>query len=356
MTKQSTKPTLKDVAALASVSAQTVSFVVNNNPIISQETRERVQAAIAQLHYTPDASARSLRLGKSRVIGLLIPDAHNPHFWAILDGAEQEALANGYSLVIATTSMKIERERQAFDALIRQHLDGLILFLTFPEGFTRDIELLRQKHLPIVVDGTQFPAVDRVWFHYKDAARAMMDHLFELGHRRIAFIQGVGRQDHMAGKDRVDIYQKKMDEKGVPPDERLVIPCGSTLDEGYAAAGQVLDIAPQTTAIIGMNDLMAHGAMQAVFRRGLRVPEDISIAGFDDDAIFRLSSPALTTGRVDGAEFGAKAVRLILNRLETPDLPPQKAHVSSSLIIRESTGLCRSIPIPIPAQGKPDEL
>jgi LacI family transcriptional regulator len=127
------KPTMKEVAALAGVSVQTVSFVVNSNPIITPETRQRVLDAIQQLGYTPDASARSLRSGHSRVLGLLIPDVHNPHFWAILDGAEQEARTNGYSLILATTSMQRERERQAFDALARQHLDGLILLFTYPE-------------------------------------------------------------------------------------------------------------------------------------------------------------------------------------------------------------------------------
>ena len=104
------KPTLKDVASLAGVSAQTVSFVVNHNPVITAETRERVLEAIQKLGYTPNASARSLRSGQSRVIGLLIPDGHNPHFWSILDGAEQEALANGYSLVVATTFAEVVPE------------------------------------------------------------------------------------------------------------------------------------------------------------------------------------------------------------------------------------------------------
>ena len=122
-----TTPTLKDVASLAGVSAQTVSFVIHNNPVISPETRQRVLDAVRQLNYTPDASARSLRSGFSSVLGMLMPDAHNPHFWSILDGAEQEALAHGYSLILTTTSMHRERERQAFDALVRQRMDGLIL-------------------------------------------------------------------------------------------------------------------------------------------------------------------------------------------------------------------------------------
>lgn len=332
--------TLKDVARLAGVSAQTVSFVIHNNPVISPETRQRVQAAVQQLHYTPDASARSLRSGFSNVLGMLMPDAHNPHFWAIVDGAEQEALAHGYSLILTTTSMKRERERQAFDALIRQRLDGLILLFTYPEDFQQDIARLREKRLPIVIDGTQFEDVDRVWFHYRDAARALMDHLLSLGHRRIAFIQGVGRQGHLAGKDRSDIYHQKMEQCGIPLSQHILVECNNTLEDGYAAAARLLELAPRPTAIIGMNDLMAYAALQAALQHSLRVPEDLSVAGFDDDAMFRLLSPALTTGGVDGAEFGAQAVRMILARLTNPDLPAQKAHVSSRLIVRASTGPC----------------
>ena len=336
--RKSSNPTIKDVANLAGVSAQTVSFVIHNNPVISEETRLRVQDAISQLQYTPDATARSLRSGYSRVLGMLIPDAHNPHFWAILDGAEQEALANGYSLILTTTSMKRDRERRAFDALIRQHLDGLILLLTYPEDFNDDIARLRAKGIPIVIDGAQFEDVDRVWMHYRSAASAMMDHLFSLGHRRIGFIEGVGRRDHLAGKDRMDIYHQKMSGQGILPENRLVITCDNTLDDGVAAALQMLRRPSPPTAIIGMNDLMAYGALQAALRCGLRVPEDLSIAGFDDDAMFRVLAPPLTTGGANGVEFGAQAVRLILNRLKEPTLPPQKAHITSYLIVRQSTG------------------
>jgi LacI family transcriptional regulator len=339
--RSSSKPTMKDVAALAGVSIQTVSFVINNNPVISPETRQRVLSAIQQLNYTPDASARSLRSGRSHVLGLLIPDAHNPHFWAVLDGAEQESLLNGYSLILATTSLNRERERLAFIALARQHLDGLILLFTYPEDFSQDIEQLQAKNLPIVVDGPLFENVDRVWFHYRSAARELMDHLFNLGHRRIAFIQGVGRQDYLAGKDRTDVYHQKMEAQGISPSDRIVIPCGNKLEDGFKAAQHILEISPRVTAIVGMNDLMAYAAMQAASQRGLRVPQDISIAGFDDAAIFRLLSPSLTTGAVDAAAFGTQAVRLILNRLQNPDLPPQKVHVSSRLIVRESTGVCK---------------
>lgn len=339
--KNATRVTLKDVARLAGVSAQTVSFVVNHNPVISADTRERVLEAIRTLGYTPNASARSLRLGAPRVIGLLIPDGHNPHFWSILDGAEQEALSHGYSLLVATTAMDRERERRSFDALSQQHLAGLILMLTYPEEYNNEIISLRRQNIPVVVDGTQFNEVDRVWFHYRPAARELMDHLLGLGHRRIAFIQGVGRLDHAAGKDRADIYRQKMAEAGVKEGELCLEPCGSTLQEGYRAARRILEERPETTAIIGMNDLIAMGAMHAAAELGRRVPEDLSVAGFDDDELFRYSRPALTTGRADGAEFGAKAVRLVLKRLSDPQQPRLREHVTSRLVVRESTAPVR---------------
>ena len=116
-----------------------------------------------------------------------------------------------------------------------------------------------------------------------------------------------------------------------------------TMQALNAAANQILDRSPRPTAIVGMNDLMAYGAMQAALQHGLRVPEDLSIAGFDDDAMFRILARPLTTGSVDGAAFGVQAVQLILNRLKNSELPPQKAHVSSHLVIRQSTGVCRTV-------------
>jgi LacI family transcriptional regulator len=230
------------------------------------------------------------------------------------------------------------RERRAFDALTRQHLAGLILLFTYPEEFQIDVAALRRENIPVVVDGKQFDFVDRVWFHYRPAARELMEHLFTFGHRRIAFIQGVGRQDFTAGRDRADVYTQKMNEQGVQEQDHRIVTCGSTVEEGFSAGHRILERWPDTTAIVGMNDLLAYGALQAALRAGLRVPADLSIAGFDDDALFRLVTPALTTGSVDGAEFGSKAVRLILNRLKNNDLPPQKAHVTSKLVVRQSTG------------------
>jgi DNA-binding LacI/PurR family transcriptional regulator len=334
------KPTLKDVARLAGVSYQTVSFVVNNVPVVTEATRQRVVAAIEQLHYTPDPAARSLRLGQTHIIGLMIPDAHNPHFWQTVSGAEEEALANGYSLLLATTSMNKDREELAFQALLKQHLDAIIPLFTYPENFTRALLSLQRRHIPFAISasGAKLPdvAMDVVYARFEQAARQLMDHLLDLGHRRIAMICGVGRSG--LGNDRIEAYRAALDNAGIPRDLRLEVICGNTLTDGYHAAETLLDIDSPPTAIIGINDVLAFGAMQAVLRRGLRVPEEISIAGFDDLPLSSLIYPALTTGRVDGAEIGRQCVRLVLERLANPDLPPREINIPTHLVVRESTG------------------
>jgi LacI family transcriptional regulator len=135
-------------------------------------------------------------------------------------------------------------------------------------------------------------------------------------------------------------YKQCLDQAGIPYDESLVIHCGFTLDDGYHAAEKLLSLDSPPTAIIGINDLMAFGAMQAALQHGLRIPEDVSIAGFDDLPMSSLLSPPLTTGRADGAEIGRQCVRLVLARLKNPDLPPQHVHLQTRLVVRASTGPC----------------
>jgi LacI family transcriptional regulator len=332
---------MRDVARLAGVSPQTVSCVVNDIPVISAATRQRVLEAVAQLNYAPDPTARSLRSGRTRIIGLLIPDAHNPHFWQTVSGAEDEATAHGYSLLLATTAMSKEREQQAFQALLRQHLDGLIPLFTYPELFHAELLALQRKRFPVCLVTSDLPLgieCDRVWPHYEQTARNLTEHLIGHGHRRIGFIWGVGRSE--LGRDRVQAYRQALEEAGLDFEPRYLVQCGKSLAEGFQAAEQLLELRPRPTAIIGLNDLMAFGALQAAQRRGLRVPAEISIAGFDDLPMSGLLSPALTSGRIDSVEIGRLCVRLVLKRLENPGLAQQIVHLESRLVIRQSTGPC----------------
>jgi LacI family transcriptional regulator len=339
MSKRASAPTMKEVAELARVSVQTVSLVVNNRPEITEETRARVQAAIDELGYQPHAGAQSLRSGQTGIIGLLMPDANNPHFWDIVGGVEEAAIEHGYRLLLATTALSPERERSSFQALAQQRIDGLILMLTFPELFEEELASLKRQGKPMVSTGRISPGLDAVNANYDDGAQQMMDHLLSLGHRRIALIHGVGRPS--LASERVEAHQRCLRAAGIPLEEALIAHCGPSLEEGFAAAERLLDLSPRPTAILGINDIMAMSALQASLRRGLRVPEDISIAGFDDIAMAAFLAPALTTVRVNGAEEGRQMARLLFERLTDPQLPPREVQIPVQLVIRGSTGPAR---------------
>jgi LacI family transcriptional regulator len=346
MNNSSRMPTIKDVARLAGVSYQTVSNVINDETRVTEETKSRVQAAIDQLGYQPHAAARTLRSGHSRILGLMIPDAQNPHFWDTVSGAEDEALKHGYNLLLATASMDISREKQVFEALTQQNLDGIIPLLTYPESLVEHLKELLRRKMPVALSasGAFLPDldIDVVSMHFEDAAQELMDYLIGLGHRRIAVVWGVGRSE--LANDRVTTYKCSLEAAGIPIDPRYIAICHHTLQDGYDAAERLLALEPRPTAIVGINDLMAFGALQACLRKGLVVPGDISVAGFDDLPMSSLLSPPLTTGRADGAEIGRQCVRLILNRIRQPDLPPQRIHLPTRLIVRGSTG-------PVPGRG-----
>ena len=333
------KPTIRDVASLAGVSYQTVSFVVNGTGVISNDTRQRVLDAVKQLNYVPNATARSLASGRTRVIALLIPDTQNPHFWHLVQGVQEVASARGYSLLLATSDLDPERERSALSALARQQLDGLILMPLFPESEKEEIGVLMRQGKPISgLLGAEYPQIDRVTWRYELATRMLMDHLLSLGHRRIGVIRGVPRPD--AAATRVRSYYHCLQEAGIPVDDRLVAQCGPLLQDGDRAADRLLALRPRPTAIVGINDLMAFAAQQASLRHGLRVPQDVSIAGFDDIDMAAFLAPPLTTVRLRGLETGQQLAQLLFARLADPDLPPRHVEMPAELIVRGSTGPC----------------
>jgi DNA-binding LacI/PurR family transcriptional regulator len=355
--QKSGNPTIKDVARLAGVSYQTVSNVVNGETRITDETRRKVLEAIETLGYQPHAAARSLRSGKSKIIGLMIPDAHNPHFWDSVAGAEDEANRHGYSILLATTTMDPERERKAFNALVEQRPDGIIPMFTYPENFIEDLHTLKRKRLPVAISfsGAPMPEVevDVVWAHFELAARELMDHLLGLGHQRIAMIWGVGRS--VLANDRTLAYRGCLEGAGIPYDPGLLVSCGNTLEDSICATEKILGLSPIPSAIIGINDLMAFGAMQTAMRYGLHIPQDISIAGFDDLPMSRFLFPSLTTGKADGVEIGRQCVQMIIQRLANPDLPQQIMHLPTGLVVRGSTGPCPTHPVYIPEISLPVE-
>ena len=336
-------PTQSDIAQLAGVSRATVSYVLNeraSGPIkVTEITRQRVIRVAKEIGYEPNASARSLRLNITCNIGITLPDLKNPHMQEILSGASMEVQLQGFNLMLVSTEMQPEYEKTSIRELLRSRIDGLILLPTFVNIFEEEFKLLANHKRPIVVAGNyyeQYQNLDAVVPGHDEGARIMMKHLIDLGHRRIGFINGVRRKP--LGTERLNHYLHSLREAGIAPDEELVTESGVTYQDGYQAAQTLLDRQPRPTAILAMNDLLAVGAMHAIYERGLRIPLDVSVAGFDDSDYSAYLNPALTTLNVDARRIGRECVRLVVRRIENPDRPHEQIRIPYQLMVRGSTG------------------
>jgi len=336
------RPTQNDVAALAAVSRATVSYVVNGRAdvSISDETRLRVLAAVHQLGYAPDARARSLRSGDANTIGLLIPDLHNPHYWSIVQGVEDAVREQGYDLLLTSTSLDPDREQKTLGALSGRRMDALILTLSFLEQSKITLTRLAANGFPVVTLGNTSFNVDAVVATYRNATAQMMAHLLALGHTRIGFIFGVGSKE--LATNRMAVYQESLIAAGIPVDPELIDYSGVRIEDGYQAARRLLARTPHPTALLVINDWLATGALRAVSEQGLRVPEDVSIASFDDTEMAAYLNPPLTSVRSNGQELGRQAASLAMERIHQPDRPIRRVQIEADLVLRQSIGPIRS--------------
>jgi DNA-binding LacI/PurR family transcriptional regulator len=290
--------TLRDVALLAGVSFKTVSNVVNEHPHVRAATRQRVLAAIAELDYAPNPSARSLRLGRTGAIGLAVPELNLPYFTALAAEVIEAAARRDLVVVTEQTNRSRDREIDALRGARRRMTDGL-LFSPIVLG-DADADLLRPGS-PVVLLGEHLFTrnVDHVTMRNVDAARAATEHLLALGHRRIAVLGAhPGEVVGTAGL-RLRGYRAALEAAGVPFDPALVVEADLWYRrEGAAAMGALLGTGTPFTAAFAFNDTLALGAMHRVQEAGMRVPEDVSIVGFDDTDDGEYSMPTLTT--VDG--------------------------------------------------------
>jgi LacI family transcriptional regulator len=331
------RPTQSDVAVAAGVSRATVSYVLNdqqNRVPISSETRERVLGVMKNLGYEPDARAQSLRSGDSKIIGLLIPDIHNPHYWQMIDGIEEEAHKAGYDLILAHSSVDKAREEDCIKSLSRRTMSGLIIVTAQDFLDERLIERLRALGRPIVA--VNAPGFDYNATNYRSGTKELLTHLLKLGHKRFAFINGVANL--RIGLDRLDIYLQLLRQKGIPEAHRVVENCGFEIEDGYQATLKVLSKKPRPTALVVINDLLAIGAIRAANDLGLQIPKDVSIASFDDLPLSSYITPRLTTVRRDNKVIGRAMTKMLLERLKNPKRPQQRLELPTEFIIRESTG------------------
>jgi len=324
--------TIADVAARAGVSLATVSRTLNGNPTVDPALAERVHEAAVALQYTASPLARSLVLGRTQTIAVVVPDLGNPTFQEILRGLNTAAGRDGYHVLIADSAEDVSAER-ALSTQARRRTDGLILCA--PRMAQDDLDALLAQLAPVVlVNRYSDAAVPVVRADYGPALRAMLDHVYGLGHRQVLYLAGVGGSASNALR-LAAIAEFRAAHADVTIDE---LPCGVDFDSGAQAADAVL--ASEATAVLAFNDLVAMGLMSTVERRGIRVPDDLSITGFDDIPFARYTSPPLTTAAVPAAEIGARAWEAMDRLLADGTVGPALS-LLPRLEVRESTGPVR---------------
>jgi DNA-binding LacI/PurR family transcriptional regulator len=330
--------TLKDVARHAGVSIKTVSNVVHNHPAIAASTRERVQAAIEALHYQPNLGARHLRNARVNVLAMAIPDLSNSYFADIANAIIAAAADRDYTVLIDHTGGEREKEALVANGLRPHLIDGLIL-----SPLALELEDLQTagKRMPIVLLGERFIGApfDHVSIDNVAAARLATNHLIGLGRRRIAAIGVQSIPTGMTAHLRLQGYQEALAEAGLVVDPRLQMAVRAFhRADGAEAMRRLLALDEPPDAVCCFNDLLALGAMRALFEARWRIPEDVAMVGFDDIEEGSYTTPSLTTVAPDKRQIARMAVAMLLDRIGSTHMgPPQSLEASYSLHVREST-------------------
>jgi DNA-binding LacI/PurR family transcriptional regulator len=325
--------TLNDVGALSGVSYQTVSRVVNESPLVAEKTRARVLKAIAELGYRPNQAARRLATRSSRVIGMV--GSHITYYGPaqVMLSVEETAKRQGYNLMFAgVESASKVQVTGAIDDLFEHQVDGLVLGVRVEGGMDAIRDLCRG--VPFVALDTNTPDVPTVIVDQQYGTRLAIQHLLDLGHKQIACITGPSRWS--ASKERRKGWAKALKHAGL-----ALGPCVEgdwSAASGFAAAAQLLESEPRRfTAIVAANDHMALGVLRALHAKGIRVPEDISVVGYDDLPESPFFEPPLTTIHHDFARQGERCVEVLLSMIKRQPFEPMIQLLRPELVIREST-------------------
>jgi DNA-binding LacI/PurR family transcriptional regulator len=316
-----------DVARRAGVSQSTVSLVFSGKGRgrVSEETQERVRRCARELGYRPNVAAQALRLGSSRAVALLVPDVTNPFFSRVLRGAQRAAQAAGYTVALVDTANDRQWEEQSFEALRAGPVDGYLLFeVSAPDALGSD--------QAVVLMEAEAPGRPSVRFDAEGGAAAAFEHLIELGHRRIGHLAAAfdAPTFHLREAARVRVFS----EAGLDPDDQPRALTPITIDDARDAAGALLDEGP--TAVFCDDDIIAAGLYLATRERGLRVPRDVSVIGFDDMDFARVLDPALTTVALDAELLGARGFELLEGRM-AGRRTRRRMVLPAELLVREST-------------------
>jgi DNA-binding LacI/PurR family transcriptional regulator len=329
------RPTIYDVARLAGVSTATVSRALNGTGQIAASTRVTIEAAVEQLGYRPNTVARSLVTKTTQTIALLLPDITNPFYAALVNGIQQTALSHGHTMLLCTTESDAEREEHYLRVLRAKQVDGALVdgLVLPPDRIARFVE----DGFPIVcldrdIDSRSIPLVQ---VDNRLGGRIATEHLIDLGHTRIGHVTGAGELG--ISDERLAGYRDALNGAGLPIDFQLVEEGRFTDDGGHDAARRLLEREPGVTAIFAANDLSALGVLNAVAEAGKRVPDDVSVVGFDDLHLSAYTAPPLTTIRQPAVEIATLATEILIGLTNGREVEEMRHLLEPELVVRAST-------------------
>jgi LacI family transcriptional regulator len=328
--------TIKDVAEQAGVSIQTVSRVINNRPDVSPETRQNIRATIDKLGYQPFANARGLAAKRTYTLGLVTGDFSDPWFSQVATGAEREVQEHGYYFMLGNSNCAPDEELKFLRLLTERHVEGVLFVRANYENENDHLNRLQEYGIPVVTVGYLWPdsGLAMVDVDNIGGGRKATDYLIGLGHRHIAMLTGPTKWKSV--HDRTEGYLQALENAGIPIRQELICKGDWLHRSGYEHTRELIEKKIPFTAIFAHNDRIARGAIYALHQAGLRVPEDVSIIGYDDVPEAEFADPPLTTIKQPMAEVGQAATRFLIQWIEDPAIIPKQVLFDTSLIIRSS--------------------
>lgn len=328
---------IKEVSRLAGVSTATVSRALSHPEKLAKKTLDKVHEAIKKANYQPNMLSRNFRRARSFTIVVLVPNIANPFYSRVIRGIEEVAQKRGYSVLLGDTRNSISRESEYFQLVSTRQADGAIqLSSNVPEIKIRD-KTPKPAPIPIVnaceyINGKPFPTVG---IDNQAAASTLCDYLIKMGHKRIGVVKGP--DDNPLTKDRLSGYRASLKKAKITYDKSIVVSGDFTMASGFIATSYFTHASSQPTAIFCMNDEMAIGLIQGLKSKGLRVPQDISVAGFDDIEFAKYADPPLTTISQPAEDIGRTAMNVLYGLLEGTQPDPREHILNTEFILRKST-------------------
>jgi LacI family transcriptional regulator len=327
---------MREIAKLAGVSSATVSRVINGSSLVTDETTQRIQKIIKDLNFVPNTSATHLKSGKSHIYGIIIPDLTNPFFTELVKIFEELLVENEQELLVANTDFHSTRMQRSVRRMLLRRVDGVAILTS--EFEAASLESLVQNRIPVVTTDhyRTGPGMSDIIVDFSGGMAQLVAHLKELGHRQVGFIGGT--EGLATSRVRRESFLDAVVKQGLSSTEGWIVSGDFKIDGGSAAMSRILSQSEIPTAVVTANDLTAIGALRTAYEKGLRIPDDISIAGCDDIEMSDIVFPPLTTLRISRKEYARMLFEALRMAGEDIAQPGRQFNLPTRLVVRKSTG------------------